>query len=190
MSKTQRKVISVMILVFILVFNLIRPRLLNNFNNNTSGIIGFLSIIIFAIILNELLKLFNIIYEKGFWVALSCIILSVILIVSNKFFSSNEISNKGGYVVYAIISDKHASIKSPNTIWYKYKVKGLDYSDHYYLKDEVYHKLKINDTIIVIFPINSPENTIPYDYFPTPQEIERCKDGCLYKDGEIVGEAK
>jgi hypothetical protein len=159
-------------------------------NNFVFYILWIISLGTFVFLSYILLKNLKIKYANIFWIGLATIIVIILTIDIKLNLVVNKIKREGGTVVYAIIFDKHASFKSPNTIKYKYKIESILFKDQYYLKDFNYNKLRINDTILIVLPFNCVKNSIPFDYFPTPQEIERCKDGCLYKDGEIVGKAK
>jgi hypothetical protein len=183
--------ILLFILLTIVALNIYRPII---FNCNTSfllDIICGLSIVVFAFLLYYVLVLFNVIYGKIPWVLLSALVLIIVSSIIERKQNLLLIKTKGGIITHAIITKKHSSYKSSPTIYFRFIENNKSHNQSEYADDEEsYHKLSIGDTILIIYPLNCPKNSFIYKSFPTPQEIERCKDGCLYKDGEIVGEAK
>jgi hypothetical protein len=201
MNNIMIKILLIIILAIIVLFNIYKHLLFPCNKNTISIIFSIASIIIFAFLSNELFKLFKLHYEKTFFVGLLTIILLIISIAREKKHYSLLIKNNGGIIRPAIVTKKHDSYKSSPTIYYDYKTDDNLCSGQYSVvkeskyglameDDNLYNKININDTVLIIHPIFCPIKSFLFKMFPTPQEIDRCKDGCLYKDGEIVGEAK
>ena len=97
-----------------------------------------------------------------------------------------EIEEFGGVVIPVVVNDKHASIKSSEWVKCQYEVDGNVYSSKIYCDIEVYNKITIGDTILIIYSIRCPERNLLYKFFPTSKEIAKFKNGCYYIDGHLV----
>ena len=100
-------------------------------------------------------------------------------------FINFQIGKNGGIVKPSIIIDKYSYYNTPNKIEVSYEINT---SHNFIVDDELYDSIKIGDTVLIIYSTLCINWERVYDFTPSPELIQQCKDGCYYKDGKIVDE--
>ena len=152
---------------------------------NYLGIILIIFLVIMALILNLLLKRNKVQNNRFYIVAFATLFLGVISVKNFQKNTIQDLIQDGGGVTTASVYEKFAYYNSPYKIYVKYFVDGTITKKSYACEKEVYNSISVKDTILLVYSIKCSDRSIPYKYFPTSEEIERCKDGCYYLGGKI-----
>ena len=144
------------------------------------------SFISFPLLLYYLLKINNVDESRWFWTGITFLILAFYTFHKENDIALKDIKKNGGVVTIAVVHDKYSSIQSGESISCTYNVDNENISLKYNCSKEIYNKLDINDTILIVYSLRCLEWNLPFDYFPTPKEIQQCKEGCLLKNGELL----
>jgi|SRR5690554_1504581 len=134
----------------------------------------------FPLSLYRLLKLFKIDYSATFWTVVATLIFFIFSFHESNRIALEEIKNNGGIGIIAIITDKYSSVKSGASIDIKYETDKCEIKAEYNISRDIYNKLKIGDTILIVYALRCPEWNLPFNYFPSRMDKEK------YLDGKII----
>jgi len=146
-------------------------------------LISFISV---PLLLYYLLKSNNVDEIRWFWTLIAILFLSVYSFYSDNNIALNEIKKNGGVVKPAVIYKRYSSIKTSESISINYDVGGKRVSAKYNCSKDVYNRLFVGDTILVIYSLRCSEWNLPFNYFPTIEEIQQCKNGSLLRNGKLI----
>lgn len=179
--------ISIVVTLCILATIIIGRRLLFPCDSNWLFFwIWLFSFVSFPILLFYLLKFNNVDESRWFWTIIALLFISIYSFHKENDIALKEIKKNGGVVKTAVIYNRYSSIQSSESISVTYKIGEKSVNAKYNCSKEIYNKLVIDDTILVVYSLQCPDWNLPYKYFPTTREIRQCKDGCLIKNGELL----
>lgn len=145
-----------------------------------------LAFVLFPVSLYRLLKLFKVEYSRWFWTGIISLALYFYAFHKGNNQILDDIKVNGGVVKTAVVYKRYSSIQSSESISVTYKVGEKNINAKYNCSKDIYNRLVVGDTILVVFPLQCPDRNLPYNYFPTTKEIRQCKEGCLLKNGELL----
>ncbi len=179
--------IIIVIALCILVFVMLRYRLLFPCETNILyDCILYFSIILFPILLYYLFKINNVAGSKDFWTGIIFLFIIGYSIITSTDIALNDIRKNGGVIKVAVIYDKYVSVRNPYEIYYTYNIGEKKSEGSNICSKYEYERLDIGDTILIIHSLRCPSWDLLYNYFPTKDEIKKCKDGCLVKGDKLV----
>jgi hypothetical protein len=150
--------------------------------------IWILSFILFPVSLFYFLKRNKKVeYSKSFWVIVLSLALYYYSFNESNKIAKKDIENNGGVVKVAVIYNRYSNVNTPGTIYINYEVENEIKSAQYVCGKEIYKSLSKGDTILIIYSLRCSDWNLPFNYFPSPKEINQCKEGCLLKNGELSG---
>ncbi len=148
--------------------------------------IWLFSFISFPLLFYYLLKKNNVDESRWFWTVITLLVLSAYTFHKENGVVQKEIKKNGGVVTFAIVYKKYSSIQSAESIYCVYSANDEDISLQYNCSKEIYNKLAVGDTILIVYSLRCSKWNLPFDYFPSSKEIQQCKNGCLLKNGELL----
>ena len=151
----------------------------------------FIIIIAYLLLLPLLLhKVIELVYKKKLHKPTFFIIAFFILIyIGNKNMNSSfksKINRYGGIVKLATVKDKYSYYNTPNNVFVESIIEGEIKNSKFPVSKNIYNKLHVRDSIMLVYSIICNDWIMPYDLTPSPELIQQCKDGCFYKEGKIV----
>ncbi len=147
--------------------------------------IWLFSYVSFPIVLFHLLKVNNIDESRWFWTIIALLFISIYSFHKESDIALKEIKRNGGVVKTAVVYERYSSIKSSESISIIYEADGRTITAIYNCSREIFENLIIGDTVLIVYSLRCPDWNLPYNYFPTPKEIQHAKQGRLYKNGKL-----
>jgi len=143
------------------------------------SLIGTLVALYFSVQL--LSKQFRIIKNNRVFVFFIPFVIIMVGALKNETKNKKKyISRNGGIVEQAIVKSKFVG-RTCRYICVEYNAD----KETIKCKRDVYNRLSINDTVLIIHSVKFPEMRVVYSFFPDAQMKQQCKDGCYYLDGQI-----
>jgi hypothetical protein len=179
--------IGIVMMICILASIIIGRRLLFPCDSNWLfwGIWLF-SYVSFPFLLFHLLKVNGIDESRWFWTIIALLFISIYSFHKENDIALKEIKKNGGIVKTAVVYKRYSSVKSSESISIIYEAEGRTVTAKYNCSKEIYESLIVGDTILIVYSLRCPNWNLPYNYFPTPKEIQEVKQGRLYKDGKFL----
>ncbi len=147
-----------------------------------------LFIIIFPIFMYTLLR--KIWFEYWSKEIIGFFVIFIFIISYNRFnnFINFQIEKNGGIITPAIVIEKYSYYNTPNKMEVAYEINKSKNHHNFTVDNELYNSINIGDTVLIIYSSLCISWERVYDFTPTYDLIQECKEGCYYKDGKIVDE--